>query len=65
MTAPMVNVNQRRFMLKNYVGKRLFPRLQRSQYDHEFKIIAVSITFGLLVGGAIVLIMLLRGTVGK
>jgi hypothetical protein len=52
-------------MLKNYVGKWLFPRLQRSQYNYEFKIIAVSIVFGLLVGGGVAAIMILRGTVGK
>jgi hypothetical protein len=52
-------------MLKNYVGKWLFPRLQRSQYNHEFKIIAISIVLGLLGGGVIAAVMILRGTVGK
>lgn len=52
-------------MLKNYVGKLLFPRLQRSQYEHEFKIIAASIVLGLVGGGVIALVMLLRGTFGK
>jgi hypothetical protein len=52
-------------MLKNYVGKWLFPRLQRSQYNHEFKIIAVSIVFGLLVGGGVAAVLIWRGAVGK
>lgn len=52
-------------MLKNYVGKLLFPRLQRSQYEHEYKIIAASIALGLLGGGVIALVMILRGTFGK
>lgn len=52
-------------MLKNYVGKWLFPRMQRSQYGHEFKIIAVSIVLGLLGGGGMAAIMILRGAIGK
>ena len=52
-------------MLKNYVGKLLFPRMQRAQYNHEFKIIAVSIVFGLIFGGAVAAVMIWRGAVGK
>ncbi len=52
-------------MLKNYVGKWLFPRLQQSQYGHEFKIITFSILFGLVIGGIVAGVMVLRGTVGK
>ena len=52
-------------MLKNYVGKLLFPRMQRSQYNHEFKIIAASIIFGLLFGGGVAAVMIWRGAVGK
>lgn len=52
-------------MLTNYVGKLLFPRLQSSQYRHEFKIIAASISLGLVVGGIMVTVMILRGAVGK
>jgi hypothetical protein len=52
-------------MLKNYVGKWLFPRLQHSQYNHEFKIIAISIVFGLLVGGGVAAVLIWRGAVGK
>lgn len=52
-------------MLKNYVGRWLFPRMQRSQYSHEFKIIATSIMFGLLIGGALATVMIWRGAVGK
>jgi hypothetical protein len=52
-------------MLKDYVGKLLFPRMQRSQYGHEFRIIAVSIVFGLLVGVGVAAFMIWRGAVGK
>jgi hypothetical protein len=52
-------------MLANYVGKLLFPRLQRSQYGQKFKIIAASISLGLVVGGILALLMILRGSVGK
>jgi len=52
-------------MLKNYVGKLLFPRLQRSQYEHEFKIIVFSIVCGLLVGGSVAAVMIWRGAVGN
>lgn len=61
----MVQCQPKAFMLKNYVGKLLFPRLQRSQYENEFKIIAASIVLGLLGGGGIALVMILRGTLGK
>lgn len=52
-------------MLKNYVGKWLFPRMQRSQYNREFKIIAASIVSGLLIGGGMAAIMIWRGAVGN
>ena len=52
-------------MLANYVGKLLFPRLQPSQYEQKFKIIAASLLLGLVTGGIIASVMLLRGTVGK
>jgi len=52
-------------MLANYVGKLLFPRLQPSQYGQKFKIIAASILLGLVVGGIVALVMILRGAVGK
>jgi len=52
-------------MLKNYVGKLLFPRLQRSQYEYEFKVIAASIVLGLVGGGVIALVMILRGTFAR
>jgi hypothetical protein len=52
-------------MLINYVGKLLFPRLQPSQYEQKFKIIAASISLGLVTGGILVTIMILRGAVGK
>jgi len=52
-------------MLKNYVGKLLFPRMQHSQYDHEFTIIVTSIVCGLLVGIGVAAILIWRGAIGK
>ncbi len=52
-------------MLKNYIGKLLFPRLQASQYGQKLKIIAASITLGLVVVGGVAAAMILRGAVGK
>lgn len=52
-------------MLKNYVGKRLFPRMQRSQYGREFKVITISILSGLVIGGVLATVMILRGAVGR
>lgn len=52
-------------MLKNYVGKWLFPRLQPSQYGQKFKIITASILFGLVGGGVLAAILILRGGIGK
>jgi hypothetical protein len=58
-------VNQRLFMLKNYVGKLLFPRLHPSQYNQQFKIVAATISLGLIVAGSMITVMLLRGAVGR
>jgi len=52
-------------MLINYVGKLLFPQLQSAQYRREFKIIAASISLGLVTGGILITVMILRGAVGK
>lgn len=52
-------------MLKNHAGKWMFPQLQRSQYGHEFKIIAVSISLGLVGGGLLAAVMILRGASDK
>ncbi|MGA2685292.1 MAG: hypothetical protein ABSF51_09590 [Verrucomicrobiota bacterium] len=52
-------------MLIDYFGKWLYPRLQPSQYDLKFKIIAASVLFGLFAGGALAAVMILRGAVGK
>jgi len=52
-------------MLIDYFGKWLYPRLQPSQYDLKFKIIAASILFGLFADGALAAVMILRGAVGK
>ena len=59
------NANQRLFMLKNYFGKLLFPRLHRSQYNHRFKIVAATISPGLIVAGSMITVMILRGAVGQ
>ena len=52
-------------MLKNYFGKLLFPRLHFTQYGHEFKIIAGSISLGLIVASIMVTVMILRGDMGR
>ena len=52
-------------MLINYFGKWLYPRLQPSQYELRFKIIAASIVFGLFAGGTLAAVLFLRGTVSK
>jgi len=52
-------------MLANYIGKLLFPRLQASQYEQKFKIIAATLLLGLVTGGLVALVMILRGGVGK
>jgi len=52
-------------MLKNYFGKLLFPRLHSSQYNHRFKIVAATLSLGLIVAGSLITVMILRGAVGK
>jgi len=52
-------------MLIDYFGKWLYPRLQPSQYGLKFKIIAASIVFGVFAGGALAVVMILRGAVGE
>jgi hypothetical protein len=52
-------------MLKNYVGKLFFPRLHTSQYNHRFKIIAATISLGLIVAGSVTTAMILRGVAGQ
>jgi cold-inducible RNA-binding protein len=59
------NINPRLFMLKNYFGKLLFPRLQPSQYDQKFKIIAATLSLGLFVAGSLITVLMLRGVVGR
>jgi hypothetical protein len=51
-------------MLKNYLGKLFFPRLQRSQYNHQFKIVAATISFGLVAAGCVSAIIIWRGAIG-
>jgi hypothetical protein len=53
------------FMPKNYFGKLLFPRLHLSQYNRRFKIVAATISPGLIVAGSMITIMILRGVVGQ
>jgi hypothetical protein len=52
-------------MLIDYFGRWLYPRLQPSQYELKFKIIAASIVFGLFAGIALATVMFWRGAVGK
>jgi hypothetical protein len=53
------------FMLKNYFGKLLFPRLHPSQYNQRFKIVAATISLGLIAAGGMITVMILRGAVGQ
>jgi hypothetical protein len=59
------NVNQRLFMLKNYLGKLLFPRLQPSQYNQKFKIIAATLSLGLVAAGVMSAVMIWQGAAGR
>ncbi len=59
------NVNQRLFMLKDYFGKLFFPRLHPSQYNQHFKIVAATISLGLIVAGSLTAVIILKGAVGK
>jgi hypothetical protein len=52
-------------MLREYFGKLFFPRLHPSQYNQQFKIIAATILLGLIVGGGLTTVMILKGAVGK
>jgi hypothetical protein len=52
-------------MLKDYLGKLFFPRLHRSQYNHQFKIVAATVSLGLIVAGGVTAVMILKGAVGK
>ena len=52
-------------MFTDYVGKLLFPRLQPAEYRQKFKIVAATLLFGLVAGGLVAGVMILRGAVGK
>jgi hypothetical protein len=52
-------------MLKDYFGKMLFPCLHPSQYNHRFKIVAATISLGLIVAGSLIMARILRGAVGQ
>ena len=45
-------------MLKDYFGKLFFPRLHPSQYDQKFKIIAGTLSLGLIVAGVLGAVMI-------
>jgi len=59
------NGKQRLFMLKDYFGKLLFPRLHPSQYNQRLKIVAATISLGLFIAGGVTTVMILRGAVGR
>jgi hypothetical protein len=52
-------------MLKDYFGKLFFPRLYPSQYNQRFKIVAATLSLGLIIAGSVTTIMILRGVVGR
>jgi hypothetical protein len=55
----------RLFMPKNYFGKLFSPRLHPSQYNHRFKIVAATLSLGLIVAGSVVAVMIWRGATGQ
>jgi len=52
-------------MLKDYFGKLFFPRLHSSQYNQQFKIIAATLSLGLIVAGVLVAVMIWRGAANR
>jgi hypothetical protein len=52
-------------MLKDYLGKLFFPRLHPSQYDQQFKIIAATLSVGLIVACVLGAVMIWRGAVHR
>lgn len=52
-------------MLKEYFGKLFFPRLHRSQYNQQFKIIAATLLLGLMVAVGVGAVMIWRGAVNR
>jgi hypothetical protein len=58
-------VSTKGFMLRNYIGKWLFPQLHPSQYAREYKIIAVTLSLGLIVAGGLTTVLILRAGVGN
>jgi hypothetical protein len=48
-------------MLKDFLGEMFFPRLHPSQYNQQFKIIAVTLSPGLIVAGGLGAVMIWRG----
>jgi len=51
-------------MLKENIGKLFFPHLHPSQYNQKFKIVAATISLGLIVAGGLTAVIILRGSVG-
>ena len=48
-------------MPKEYFGKLFFPRLHPSQYNQQFKIVAATLSLGLIVAGVLGAVMIWRG----
>ena len=53
------------FHAENYFGKLLFPRLHSSQYNQQFKIIAATLSLGLIVAGVLGAVMIWRGAANR
>jgi hypothetical protein len=52
-------------MLKNNFGKLFFPRLHPSQYNQRFKIVAATLSLGLIIAGSVTVVMILNGVVTR
>jgi hypothetical protein len=52
-------------MLKDYFGKLFFPRLHSSQSNQQFKIIAATLSLGLIVAGVLGAVMIGRGAANR
>jgi hypothetical protein len=53
------------FILKNNIGKWLFPQLHPTQYVRQYKIIAATLSLGLVAAGGLTTFLTLRAAVGK
>jgi hypothetical protein len=52
-------------MPKEYFGKLFFPRLHPSQYNQQFKIIAATLSLGLIIAGVLGAVMIWQGAVNR